>query len=319
MNHSAHSAFATETLEGLRAKPKRLSSKWFYDDRGDKLFQAIMAMPEYYLTNCEREIFQSAAPDLLAQMRGQAFDLVELGAGDGSKTQFLIEHFIAEGADFTYRPIDISMHAIEMLGSLIDRRWPQLTFQPVQGEYLAALDRLGQGGADRRRLVLFPGANVGNFTVAEAATFMLQLGTYLRPGDLLLTGFDLKKDPAQILAAYNDPAGHTAAFNLNLLHRINRELGADFQTNAFRHWETYDPVSGAARSFIVTQGKQTVHLADLDETIEFEPFEAISVEVSQKYSRREIQELAAEANFRFIRNFEDSKGWFADSLWAVGA
>ncbi|MEM9525518.1 MAG: L-histidine N(alpha)-methyltransferase, partial [Bacteroidota bacterium] len=184
-------------------------------------------------------------------------------------------------------------------------------------DYFSALGRLGKGDKDRLRLVLFPGANIGNFTTKEARNFLEHLRTFLRPGDLLLTGFDLKKDPAIILAAYNDPAGHTAAFNLNLLHRINRELGANFDLDGWRHWETYDPATGAARSYLVAQGQQVVRIANLDRTIAFEPYEAISVEISQKYSRGEISSLARVAGYHFLQNLEDKQGWFADSLWRV--
>ncbi|MEM9260645.1 MAG: L-histidine N(alpha)-methyltransferase [Bacteroidota bacterium] len=311
------SPFAKDILEGLSSYPKHLSSKWFYDERGDVLFQDIMAMPEYYLTDCEREIFQSAGPKLLAAIAGRPFDLIELGAGDGSKTQYLIEAFTEAGARFTYRPIDISANAIEILGELVGRRWPTLPFQPIQGDYFSALGRLGKGEKDHLRLVLFPGANIGNFTTEEARSFLEHLRTFLRPGDLLLTGFDLKKDPAIILAAYNDPTGHTAAFNLNLLQRINRELGANFDLDGWRHWETYDPATGAARSYLVAQGQQVVRIADLDRTIAFEPYEAISVEISQKYSRGEISSLARVSGYHFLQNLEDERAWFADSLWRV--
>jgi dimethylhistidine N-methyltransferase len=310
-------SFSSEVLQGLTAQSKSLSSKWFYDARGDELFQAIMAMPEYYLTNSEREIFQSAGPSLLEALDHQPFELVELGAGDGSKTQFLIEQFLAAGIEFTYRPIDISANAIDILGKLINRRWPKLPFEPLQGDYFDALDRLGRSKSTRPRLVLFPGGNVGNFARLEAVKFLAHLKGFLRPGDLLLTGFDLKKDPAIILAAYNDPTGHTAAFNLNILRRINRELGANFDLDNWHHWETYNPVSGAARSFIVANEACTVSIADLDKNFAFEPSEAISVEISQKYSRLEIERLAKDSGFTFLRSLEDGRGWFSDSLWRV--
>ena len=309
------SSFSQEILAGLKASPKELSSKWFYDERGDKIFQEIMATPEYYLTDCEREIYERHAPDLYELLDGQPFDLIELGAGDGSKTRYLLDHFYHKQATFTYRPVDISQHALTVLGDRVKGSWPLLPFEPINDDYLAALSRLQTGKSGRRRLVLFPGANVGNFPPESAAEFMRHLGRSMQPGDLLLTGFDLKKDPSQILAAYNDATGHTAAFNLNLLARINRELGADFDLQNWQHWQTYDPTTGAARSFIVAQGGQTVRIADLDETIKFEPFEAIAVEISQKYSRAEITDLAADSGFEVVRNFEDSKGWFADSLW----
>ncbi len=306
--------FADDVISGLHASPKRLSSKWFYDETGDRLFQDIMAMPEYYLTDAEKEIYQTCAPDLLEVIGQTTFDLIELGAGDGAKTQYLLDHFIRQQANFTYRPIDISAHALLILGDLVSVRWPNLPFEPIEADYFSALDRLGKSQAERR-IVLFPGANIGNFSSEDAVAFLRHLGTFLQPGDLLFTGFDLKKDPAVVLAAYNDAAGHTAAFNLNLLTRINRELGADFKLDAWRHWETYDPMSGTARSFLISQSAQTVRIADLDEIIFFEPYEAIAVEISQKYSRVEIRNLARSCGYTPVRNFEDERGWFADSLW----
>lgn len=311
------SSFANETLVGLTARPRHLSSKWFYDANGDKLFQSIMAMPEYYLTDCEREIYQRCGPELLVALGGKHFDLVELGAGDGSKTQYLIDAFIAAGAKFTYRPIDISANAIAQLGRLVDLQWPNLPYEPINNDYFTALDRLGTTTSGAQKLVLFPGANVGNFDQVEAAEFLRHLRSFLRPGDLLLTGFDLKKNPDKILAAYNDPAGHTADFNLNLLRRINTELGGNFNLMQWRHWESYNPLTGAARSFLVSRAEQEVHIADLDRSFRFDAWEAISVEVSQKYSQREIKALAVTSGFTYVRNFMDKKKWFADSLWLV--
>ena len=311
--------FANEVRLGLSSTPKSLSSKWFYDAKGDDLFRAIMAMPEYYLTNCELEIFQTAGPELLEALGHQPFDLIELGAGDGSKTQFLIEQFLASGVPFTYRPIDISANALSILGELINRRWPRLPFSPLRGDYFDALNRLGKRSDAKQRLVLFPGGNIGNFMPAEALEFVTHLRQFLRPGDMLLTGFDLKKDPSIILDAYNDKTGHTAAFNLNLLTRINRELGGNFELGNWRHWETYDPVSGAARSYLVATEACTVTIADLDKAFSFGPAEAISVEVSQKYNREEIRSMADAAGFELVKNLEDQRGWFADSLWRVGS
>jgi dimethylhistidine N-methyltransferase len=317
MTTTAISAFAEEIHQGFSTRPRHLSSKWFYDANGDKLFQAIMAMPEYYLTDCEREIYQTCGPALLDAIGDRSFDLIELGAGDGSKTQHLIDHFIEAGADFTYRPIDISANAIKILGEMVSVQWPNLPFEPLNDDYFAALDRLGSSDKDSLRLVLFPGANIGNFHQVEAAGFLRHLKKFLRPGDLLLTGFDLKKNPDTILAAYNDSAGHTADFNLNLLRRINRELGGDFNLMQWRHWESYDPVSGATRSFLVSRTEQDVTIKSLNKTFSFDAWEAVSVEVSQKYNKREIEALAQEAGFTHQRHFQDKKEWFSDSLWLV--
>lgn len=317
MTTTATSAFAEDIKTGLCTYPRRLSSKWFYDANGDKLFQAIMAMPEYYLTDAEREIYQNCGPALLKTIGNRSFELVELGAGDGSKTRHLIDHFIAAGASFTYRPIDISAHAIKILGERVAVQWPNLPFAPLNDDYFAALNRLGSTDKETLRLVLFPGANIGNFPTAEAAGFLRHLRKFLRPGDLLLTGFDLKKNPDTILKAYNDPNGHTADFNLNLLRRINRELGGDFNLIQWRHWESYDPVSGTARSFLVSRADQKVTIKALDKTFAFGAWEAINVEISQKYSKRDIEALAKEAGYSHQRHFMDKKKYFSDSLWMV--
>lgn len=314
---STDSPFAAEVRAGLSQRPRSLSSKWFYDAAGDRLFQDIMAMEAYYLTDCEREIYQRCGPALLKQIGDREFDLVELGAGDGSKTKFLIDHFLQQGARFTYRPVDISTHAIQLLGERVAVSWPNLPFAPLNNDYFAALDRLGNTSGNRLRLVLFPGANIGNFTPKEACKFLEHLRTFLRAGDLLLTGFDLKKNPAVVLEAYNDAEGRTADFNLNLLRRINRELDADFNLVQWRHWESYNPQSGATRSFLVSRTEQTVRIGALDKNFRFDAWEAIAVEISQKYSKREIEKLARDAGYRHLRHLQDKRGWFADSLWVV--
>ncbi len=317
MSLKVDTAFAEEVKTGLSARPRHLSSKWFYDAKGDKLFQAIMAMPEYYLTDAELEIYQNCGPELLSAIDGRPFDLIELGAGDGSKTRFLIDTFISAGAKFTYRPVDISENAIEMLSRRVKQAWPNLAYAPLNEDYFAALKRLGEPANDAIRLVLFPGANIGNFNQEEAAGFLRHLRKFLNPGDLLLTGFDLRKNPATILDAYNDRAGNTAAFNLNLLSRINNELGGNFDLDNWRHWETYDPLSGAARSYLVSCAQQTAIVSALESSFEFDAWEAISVEVSQKYGEREIEDLAARAGFTHLQHLKDINGLFSDSLWRV--
>ena len=311
---TALSDFARDVRDGLSRQPKMLSSKYFYDEAGDKLFQRIMAMPEYYLTDCELEIFQAQRADILRALGEQPFDLIELGAGDGLKTQVLLEHFLEEKVDFAYRPIDISGHVLDLLTETLAQRWPKLEVDPVQGDYFTALSRMSSDNR-RRKVVLFLGSNIGNFDQQQAAGFLRRLRSHLAPGDLTLIGFDLKKDPAVILAAYNDPAGITAAFNLNLLRRINSELGGNFNLDAFRHWETYNPVSGEAKSYLISTEAQHVTLKKLRQTFHFDAWEAIDVEVSRKYSRREIDELAHAAGMRTVRQFTDQRGYFVDALW----
>ncbi len=314
-NH-VDTAFARDVLSGLSQHPKRLPSKYFYDERGDELFQQIMAMPEYYLTDCEREIFQTQRQAIQQSIGDAPFEMVELGAGDGTKTQVLIEYFLEQQIDFIYRPIDISENVLGQLESSCRLRWPQLQIDPVPGDYFVALERMKQQ-SEKRKLVLFLGGNIGNFYPNEAVAFLSKLRTYLNPGDYLLVGIDLKKDPAIIIQAYDDPHGITAAFNLNLLERINRELGGNFVVEQFRHWETYNPVSGEARSYLVSQCAQAVTIDQLNQSFQFDPWEAISVEVSLKYSQSEIEQIADESGMQFVRHFTDRRGYFVDSLWQV--
>lgn len=308
-----HAGFRRALLDGLRAQPKRLSSMYFYDAAGDALFQDIMRMPEYYLTDCEHAIFASQRAAILAAFGNRAFDLVELGAGDGLKTKVLLRYFLEQGIDVRYQPVDISNSALAQLTQTLAQELPNLAVEPLQGDYFDVLGRLPQSDA-RGRVILFLGANIGNYEAAEARRFLTLLRRRMHPGDRLLVGFDLKKDPQTILDAYNDPAGITAAFNLNVLHRANRELGADFDPAGFRHWESYDPVTGDTRSYLVSTRAQTVTLPG-EAPIPFDAWEAVRVELSKKYSRADITALGEAAGFGAPRFFEEDRGYFVDVLW----
>lgn len=313
------STFAADIEAGLSKYPKQLSSKYFYDAVGDQLFQDIMAMPAYYLTNCEYSIFAQQKADILKALGDQPFELIELGAGDGTKTKVLLAHFLAEGADFTYRPIDISGNVLDQLEKACHQQFPELMVDAVEGDYNEALAQIQAEDNNRRKVLLFLGGNIGNFPLPSAQDFIIKLAKSLSPGDLLLTGFDLKKDPHIIQQAYDDPAGITAAFNLNLLSRINKELGGDFDLNKFIHWETYNPVSGEANSYIVSKEKQLVNIEQLQLSVHFAAWEAIAVEVSAKYGERDIIELAEKTGFQIVDNFIDQKAYFVDSLWELKA
>jgi L-histidine N-alpha-methyltransferase len=306
--------FYTEVLQGLSASPKYLDSKYFYDAHGDLLFQQIMHCPEYYLTNCEMEILTQQTDAIVDALKTHTngFDIVELGAGDATKSFHLLEQLLQAGIHYTYFPIDISENVITTLAQQLPQKLPQLQMHGLRGEYFDMLQEASELSG-RNKVVLFMGANIGNFTIETAREFCMQLRTYLQPGDLLLTGFDLKKNPQQILNAYNDKQGITKAFNLNLLQRINRELGADFNSYNFDHYPTYDPLTGACKSYLVSLVKQQVHIGE--ETIDFKENEIIYMEISQKYSLEETDRLAAVTGFTPIDQFLDKKGWFVDCLW----
>jgi dimethylhistidine N-methyltransferase len=312
----ALSQFAADVLAGLSAMPKYLSSKYFYDDEGTRLFMEIMKLPEYYLTRCEYEIFSEQTDEIYQAFSTGAdgFDLIELGAGDGTKTAVLIEHFLKQGADFTYSPIDISKEACDELTAKFRARFPGLRMKPHQGDYFQILGSLRNGSA-RRKVILFLGSNIGNFSREQSVDFFKQLSAVMNNNDLLFTGFDLHKDPRVIAKAYDDDKGVTAAFNLNLLRRINRELGADFNLDKFSHYAVYRPIERAARSFLIRREKQAVYIAALERSFEFDQWEPIFMEISQKYRLQTINELAVEGGFDVVRNFFDHKGYFCDSLW----
>ncbi|KQT20504.1 dimethylhistidine N-methyltransferase [Chryseobacterium sp. Leaf404] len=315
VEESSAQTFLKDVIKGLSVQPKKLSSKYFYDKNGDHLFQQIMAMPEYYLTQCELDIFKNKTNELANTIDySTPFDLIELGAGDAMKSSYLLEHLCSLDCDFNYMPIDISGNILSVLQENLSEKIPELNIIPLEGDYFEMLDQATKL-SQRRKVVLFLGGNIGNMTKDEAIDFCTELRKRFSPGDLLLTGFDLKKNPHTILAAYNDRTGITAAFNLNLLERMNRELNADFNLTYFEHYQTYDPVSGACRSFLVSLREQTVHIGN--HPVTFKENELIDMEISQKFSPEDIQNMAKASRFRIVDEIKDSRGWFVDSVWTV--
>lgn len=311
-----HQKFEKEIIYGLKDDPKHLFSKYFYDQKGDVLFQQIMNMPEYYLTGCEMEIFKRKSHELAEAFKAfdASFDLVELGAGDATKSSHLLKYLVSQNADFTYMPIDISGNIISVLQERLSKEIPDLDLVGLNGEYFEMLDKANDLSS-RRKVILFLGGNIGNMEVEEAHDFCNELRKKLNPGDMLLIGFDLKKDPDTILSAYNDEAGITAAFNLNLLERINHELDANFDISKFKHYQTYDPLSGACRSYIISLEKQRVKIGN--ELIDFKENEAVYMEISQKYAPEEADAMALKNGFKPLKHIADSKEWFIDAIWKV--
>lgn len=306
--------FARHVAEGLSRTPKTLSSMYFYDTQGSQLFQQIMALPEYYPTRAEYGVFAAQGATLVAALSPPEatgpFSLVELGAGDGLKTKLLIKELLATGQDFSYVPVDISPSAIDGLRDSLKQEFPTLRVEPLVADYGAALAALATRAG--RKAVLFLGSNIGNFDPVGRAAFLAQLAAPLAPADRLLVGFDLRKDPRRIRAAYDDAQGVTAAFNLNLLARLNRELEADFDLAHWQHYPEYDPTTGAMRSFLVSSRAQTVRIAALAQTFDFAAWETIHTENSFKFSPPQITQLAAGAGLRVASFFTDADGDFAD-------
>jgi L-histidine N-alpha-methyltransferase len=307
--------FYEDVIAGLKSAPKRLNSKYFYDANGDKLFQELMNCPEYYPTNCEMEVFSEKTADICEAIvaDGDAFDLIELGAGDAMKSTYLLKYLLEQKADFTYLPIDISDNVISYLNITLPVTLPGLKITGLNGEYFDMLKKAASL-SDRRKVVLFLGSNIGNMPIAEAIEFCLELRNHLTEGDMVLIGMDLKKNPKTVLAAYNDKGGITKRFNLNLLERINRELSADFDLAKFDHYPTYDPATGECKSYLVSLEDQKVTISG-KEKICFQKDEYIYMEISQKFTLMQTDQMAINSGFRPIGRFFDTKKWFLDAVW----
>ncbi len=311
--------FLEDFVKGLQSQPKTVSSKYFYDFKGDAIFQEIMKMPEYYLTDSEYEIFSTRAGDILKalSMDHRKFELVEFGAGDGFKTKRLIERLLEAGSTFRYVPIDISDNVLNILEEDIHNRFPELEVLPMHSDYFAAIENINHSSKNPK-LVLFIGSSIGNFRNGQTEVFLNSLHQSLRDGDQVLIGFDLRKNPKTILRAYDDPAGITKSFNLNLLTRANRELDANFQIEAFDHYALYDPDDGTARSYLVSLKEQTVHIGAGNVDIHFENGETIHTEVSRKFSIPQIEKLTGDAGFTVVEHFFDCRRYYVNTLLKKG-
>jgi dimethylhistidine N-methyltransferase len=309
--------FEQHVKEGLSSFPKFLSSKYIYDDKGDKLFQQIMELPEYYLTNAEYNIVDKFKSQLREQFESPSgFDLIELGAGDGKKTKLLLQELHDHKIDFTYKPIDISQNSIDQLSVNLRKLFPGMNVQGEQGMYFKVLEALAQYNK-RPKIILVLGSNIGNLQHSEAIDFLNKLKDVMSPGDFVFMGFDQKKDPLTIQNAYSDLQGVTQEFNRNLLHRINKEMQADFPVEKFEHWEAYDPETGTAKSYLIATEDFTVRVEKLNIEAHFKKWETIHTEISQKYDDDIVEWLANEAGLGITSVFEDDRKYFKNYLMQV--
>lgn len=319
--------FANDVARGLRAAPKNLPPKYFYDELGSTLFDAICLLPEYYLTRAEIEILNERAREILREFcagdERTSVALLEAGSGSAFKTRRLIEGALARQNNLLYMPIDISASALEGSARVLLQSYPSLRVEAYASDYETALHRLRDKRpaalADARTLALFLGSNVGNFAPGEAVNFLRALRPVLREGDALLLGADLKKDRRTLEAAYDDSLGVTSAFNLNLLARINRELGGDFDIWNFKHIAFYDEVTGAIQTFIESRTAQRVRIKSLQLEINFDAGERMHTESSYKYDIEDIAQLAARSGFQLVRTWNDARRMFSSNLLRAAA
>lgn len=312
---SFNNDFEADVFAGLSANPKHLNSKYFYDARGDALFQKIMALSEYYLCAREFDIIESnkhKMAELFSASGG--FDLVEFGAGDGKKTKILLNHLHAHQIDFKYCPVDISENAVQQLRDSLKQTLPELRVEPHIGTYAQVLTKLADY-QERKKIILFLGSNIGNFTMDAAVSFLQQIRASMGRDDRLFVGFDQKKHPQRILDAYRDKTGITEAFNKNLLRRMNRELGAHFDPDTFVYWPVYQPEESVIKSYLVSKIAQKVYIEALDFEASFQPWESIHTENSQKFDDASIRQLAQQAGLVVTEVFSDENSDYRNYIF----
>ncbi len=307
----ASGAVASAVREGLSTRPRRLPPWLFYDDAGSVLFERITELPEYYLTRTERGILAANAGEMIARAaEGKQLRIVELGAGSADKTRLLLAAAVAAQGEVLYEPVDVSASALEAAQERIEREIPGVTVLPRVMDYVHGLDLDGED-LDARRLVLYIGSSIGNFEPEEAAGLLGRVREALRPGDSLLLGVDLVKSVPTLLAAYDDAAGVTAEFNLNLLARLNRELGANFNLRAFRHKAVWDAVHSRIEIYIESLSAQKIRIGELGLNVDFRPGERIHTENSYKYVPGQAERMLENAGFAAAGCWTDAKSWFA--------
>ena len=294
-----------DVLAGLALPQKSIPPKYFYDEQGCRLFEAICELPEYYLTRTETAILRGNIVEI-TQFIGPEAQLIEFGSGVQAKTRILIQALQTQ----LYVPIDIAIDTLRASSNELARRFPFLNIVGICADHTQPLVLPEFAGVPiRRKAVFFPGSTIGNFTPAEALVFLRQARKMAGAGGVLLVGVDLKKDKATLEAAYADPRGVTAQFNLNLLHRINRELAADFQVKRFRHRAFYEPIIGRIEMHLESLYSQFVHVAG--RRFDFAPGETIHTEISCKYLIAEFQELGKRAGFTPEKVWTDPEQLFS--------
>lgn len=304
-------------LEGMESTPKFLPSWLFYDTVGSRLFEAITELPEYYLTRLEHSIFEKHADDMIAAAAGyqpttEDLCVLELGAGSASKTLVLLRALMARQGHAIYLPVDVSRAALEWAAGNVRTALPAIQVKPICSEFTHEKKlALPEGG---RRLALYIGSSIGNFDQEDAIQLLQWLSIQLQPGDALLLGTDMVKDSAPLLAAYNDRSGVTEKFNKNILARLNRELGADFSLDDFRHRAIWNESKGRMEMHLDSLRNQTVHIPELERSFQLRRDESIHTENCYKFSPDGVTELLRDGGFALEQSWYDEARWFGVHL-----
>jgi L-histidine N-alpha-methyltransferase len=305
--------FGDDVRAGLTAVQKTLPPRYFYDDLGSSLFDAICNLPEYYPTRAETELLRRHARDIVATV-SNVDRVVELGSGTARKTRLLLDEITTGNRHLEYVPVDIDPHVLEKSGRELLAEYGTLRVHAVCSDFTRPAHALREAIAEGRTMVMFLGSTIGNFQPRDAVALLRDVRRMLRPGDSFLLGADLKKPKDILEAAYNDSLGVTAAFNLNLLLRINRELGARFDLRSFGHRSFYDEGQSRIEMHLVSLREQSVHIDALNLEVAFSEGETIHTENSYKYDDDALAQMAADSGFEMAGRWADSQNWFADVL-----
>jgi dimethylhistidine N-methyltransferase len=297
--------FLAEVISGLRKPQKELPSKYFYDERGSALFQQICPLNEYYIPRTEESIMQTYIDEITELIGPQAL-LIEYGSGDCRKIRFLLDHLHDPVA---FIPVDISHELLENVGKQLDAEYPDLEVLPICADYTTSFELAHPRRKYSRPVVFFPGSTISNFDPVPAKHFLEHIASVCAPDGALLIGVDLKKDTGILHSAYNDSQGITAAFNLNLLNRINRELNSDFQLDSFQHYAFFNPRESRVEMHLVSRKKQSVTIDSV--VINFEAGESIWTESSYKYTSDEFRQMASSTGFHVEHAWTDRQNWFS--------
>lgn len=308
---AAKKTFRDEVLAGLSKSPRQLPYKFFYDEHGAQLFRQICELPEYYVTRTEIEILRLNGAEMAAAL-GPQIELIGLGTGAGTKTRILLEELECPAV---YVPIDISKEQLEKSSERFRKMFPDLQILPVAADYLEPFELPLPRQLSSRSVIYFPGSTIGNFEPDDASEFLSRLVELVGEGGGLLIGVDLQKDRHVIEAAYNDSAGVTAKFNKNLLARINRELGTDFDLAHWQHYAIYNPAEGRIEIYLISETDQTVRIGD--HSFEFRAGEKILTEYSYKHTIGGFTMLARQAGFEFQQVWTDDERWFGVFYFTV--
>jgi len=311
----AREALIDEVWRGLRKHPRSLVPWMFYDSEGSRLFECITTLPEYYPARTERDILASSADAIVRAAgadRSGPLRLVELGAGTAAKTGILLEAATRLRSEVSYIPIDVSSDALDAACDNIGRLFPYVQVQPIVANYVTSPPNLERFRGTT--LAMYIGSSIGNFSPPEARSILRNLRSELMPGDGLLLGTDMVKDEATLVQAYDDRDGVTAAFNLNILHRLNKELGADFDTGCFRHRARWNRVESRMEMHLESTCNQCVNIPAAQLRVQFSAFETIHTENSYKFTRDTLGDLFDDAGFAVEQTWTDPRHWYALTL-----